>query len=243
MRLGQIINSVLKKFELKLIRRPKNKVFGVELEDDIKHLLHKIPCPIIFDVGANEGQSIAKYSQWFDKYQITAFEPSPNSFKFIQAQFGNNPNIQLEQLAVGDSEGVQDFGVFGSGHVNDSFLKPMWDDPKLNYVPVNVTSLDAYLTKKKIHHIDLLKIDTQGYDLKVLHGSKSALKKHLVKHLTVEMNFHVMYENQGIYMDIFQFLNSYGYRFLGFYGNWFVNDRLLLADACFIATWPNKEDH
>ena len=42
---------------------------------------------------------------------------------------------------------------------------------------VNVTSIDSFCKKKNIDKIDLLKIDTEGHEAKVLKGANKMLKK------------------------------------------------------------------
>ena len=47
--------------------------------------------PVVFDVGANVGQTIEAINQVFDKPQIIAFEPSSAVFEALQNKhFGEN---------------------------------------------------------------------------------------------------------------------------------------------------------
>ena len=39
---------------------------------------------IIFDVGANQGQSVKFFKEIFDKTLIYCFEPQPNTFKLLE---------------------------------------------------------------------------------------------------------------------------------------------------------------
>ena len=55
--------------------------------------------------------------------------------------------------------------------------------------------LDIFVRNNKIKKIDLLKLDTEGHELKILMGSKNLLKKNLVKYLLIEINNSKMYKN------------------------------------------------
>ena len=49
--------------------------------------------PIIFDVGANKGQSIRRFKNIFPKSTIHAFEPIKEEFVKLQEEFKNDKSI------------------------------------------------------------------------------------------------------------------------------------------------------
>ena len=51
-------------------------------------------------------------------------------------------------------------------------LKIKNDDFFINKIPIKIISLDEFIETKKIQNIDILKIDTEGYELNVLKGIK-----------------------------------------------------------------------
>ena len=53
----------------------------------------------------------------------------------------------------------------------------------------------------------MLKLDTEGHELKILMGSKNLLKKNLVKYLLIEINNSKMYKNYDK-KKIFNFLKK-----------------------------------
>ena len=59
---------------------------------------------------------------------------------------------------------------------------------------VNIKTLDNYFKDKNVQEIDLLKIDTQGYEDKVLIGCQETLKKNKIKAIIVEIMFDNVYE-------------------------------------------------
>src|SRR5690606_13527302 len=60
---------------------------------------------IIFDVGANKGQSCIAYSKLYRNSKIYSFEPDPVTFQELDRKIRmNHPNIQSFMLALGEEE-------------------------------------------------------------------------------------------------------------------------------------------
>lgn len=51
--------------------------------------------PIIFDIGANQGQSIVRFKKMFESPRIYSFEPTPNLAADLQNNFSNDPNVMV----------------------------------------------------------------------------------------------------------------------------------------------------
>jgi FkbM family methyltransferase len=141
--------------------------------------------PIIFDVGGNQGQSIEKYLKIFDKPIIHSFEPIKNEFDIMFSKFKNMKNIFLNNFALGDKTEEKEFNVtaksdnssFNKINLGTDWLKvrsKQYNTSEEGYVKsvqkVNVIKLDDYCKDNNIGVIDLVKIDTQGYEDKVLEG-------------------------------------------------------------------------
>jgi len=76
-----------------------------------------------------------------------------------------------------------------------------------NPIKVKQVTLSNYLKIKKIKNIDLLKIDTQGYELNVLKG----IKKHdfrKVKIILLEINFWDYYSKMTSFYEIEKILGK-----------------------------------
>jgi len=77
--------------------------------------------------------------------------------------------------------------------------------------------VDDFVKENDISSIDLLKIDTQGFDLEVLNGAKASLESGMIKNVLVEINFISMYEKQGSAGDVIRELESVGFVLVDFY--------------------------
>ena len=70
---------------------------------------------------------------------------------------------------------------------------------------VKVTTLDSYCLEKNITQIDILKIDTQGYEDMVLKGCQDILSKKIISIVESELMFDNVYEKYCYSRWLFNF--------------------------------------
>ena len=240
--LSLLARNCLSVVGLRLVRLSTNKVRGIDPLLDLKSILGGIQHPVIFDVGANDGEMATEFLQHFPHAKLVAFEPFHDCYELLRKIFGARPNIRIEKAALGSTSGTASLNVF-SGHRMNSLLD-MDQDPenimrdkfvKTGTEQVSVDTLDEFCSRNKIDHIDALKIDTQGYDLNVLKGASRLLGEHRVKAVLLEVNFIPMYEGQPTFVDIHAFLSSLGYQLVDFYNHTRQNGYVAWCDACYFA--------
>src|ERR1700722_10440774 len=61
--------------------------------------------PLVFDVGANVGQSIRNFRVSFPNAEIHSFEPSPATFNRLKANAAQLPKVHLWNCALGSAAG------------------------------------------------------------------------------------------------------------------------------------------
>ena len=71
-------------------------------------------------------------------------------------------------------------------------------------------TLDNFIDKKKIENIDILKIDTEGYELNVLKGLKKNHYK--IKIIYFEHHYDDMIEKNYKFSDVKKILDEYGFK-------------------------------
>jgi hypothetical protein len=98
---------------------------------------------------------------------------------------------------------------------------------------VQVDTVDAYCRNHGIDSIDVLKVDTQGYDLKVLMGAAEMLRARTIRSFFVEAMFMPMYHAQPTLTDFLAFATSVGYRAVGFYDPFYMRNQLSHINICF----------
>ena len=186
--------------------------------------------PVVLDVGANKGQSITRYKKLFQSPVIHSFEPNIDEINILKKKYYNDKNLFLNNLAVGEKKGNLEFNINAvSGHSSFKKLIPntTWikkrsntiniDDKKYTTKKVNskIITLDDYASENNITNIDILKIDTQGFEDKVLIGAKKLLKENRIKLIQLELIFSEIYESPLQIYDVEKNLIPYNYKLFG----------------------------
>jgi FkbM family methyltransferase len=164
-----IIYNFIKKFFSFLGRDIRFKKINLNFDEIYKKYIKK---PIIFDVGANIGSSIKRFDLKFNNCVIHSFEPIKECFDQMVRDYPNKRFIK-NNYALGENNINKRFFI-NKHSVTSSFYKinKIYDETDKNDKPKNsiktkIMTLDTYINLNKIKKIDILKIDTQGYELSV----------------------------------------------------------------------------
>lgn len=221
-KLATAVKAVFSSFGVFLARKYPDQVNGLKLEDDLRQLIRQ-PNPLCFDVGANQGQTIQLLQQCLVSPVIHAFEPASVTFNGLARQsFG--PTVSLHQLAFGEAAGTAEFRNYEQSELS-SFLAVNPDKAEnifhgervASVESVTVETLDRFCTDQGIEKIDLLKIDTQGFELPVLRGATNLLTQKRIGAILLELNFAPIYEGQSDPLVILQLLRDYDMRLVDYY--------------------------
>ena len=139
----KILKKILKFFNLKLTKI--NDYQEIKSLDEITTHLIKKNKVIIFDIGANNGQSITRYKNLFSRPTIHAFEPNIDAINNIKIKHKIYKNLILNNVAVGSKNESKVFYLnASSGHSSfnriiqgTSFLKKRSYDANIS--PKNYT--------------------------------------------------------------------------------------------------------
>lgn len=191
--------------------------------------------PIIFDIGANLGQTIFKVKTIFPNSYLHSFEPSKDCFKRITQDYGNVENVFLNNKAVGCEKGSLEFNEYSWSALN-SFLKRAYTKSEIiDTYFVEIVSVDDYCSENDIPYINLLKTDTEGFELNVLQGANKMMNQNKVQFVFVEIFFHENYIGQSSFSDIFNYLSQNGFKMIRFYDFEYTNEGFASrTDALFI---------
>ena len=168
----------------------------------------------IFDVGANKGMMSRLFLKLYREINIIAFEPL-SIFKFKSDQ------VELLEIAIGAEIGSATFYVC-KHNASSSLILPDYSSNWLgvkakvlgieakdlyNEIDVLVSTVDKVVAEKKITNIFLLKIDTEGGELKVIKGAVETLRMGIIKNIQLESHNNDLRINNKI--EIFQLLSNY----------------------------------
>ena len=200
--------------------------------------------PIIFDIGAFDGNDCLEFLTVFDNPVIYAFEGDDRSINLFKKHVKDAPIILIETLLT-DVDGFVDFYKSDSDtrrHGRYEFDETCWSSsssikkPKnhLNIFPdvdffeaTKVTSqrLDTWIQDKDIELIDIMWVDINGGEAEFLEGALDTINTK-VKYLYVEFNGvdeKRLYDNCFTKDDIKQTLPIFEelgvFNFMGNFGN------------------------
>jgi FkbM family methyltransferase len=191
---------------------------GFHKDADIYRLLSATPNPVIFDVGANIGQSVEEFKKLFPSSVIHSFEPSPGAFAKLQETSRRFSGVHLNNVALGASPATAQLQENTSSDMS-SFLpldKDAWGRIE-KQTTVQVATLDDYCAGHDIPRVDLLKIDTQGYDLEVVKGARRLMAEGRINLVLIEIGFAKFYKGAPQLDEIYRFFIQNRFRLVSFY--------------------------
>lgn len=208
-----IIRSLLRRVGLDVRRfRP-----GSSETAALARMLSTHGVTLVLDVGANAGQFGKLLRSAGYKGRIVSFEPLSTAHRQLVAAARNDRLWDVaEPMAIGDEESEIELHIAGNS-VSSSLLSmlPAHREaaPASVYVgseKVRVRTLD----RAAAEHLEngavlFLKIDTQGYEDKVLRGARGVLER--TTGLQLELSFAPLYEGQRIYRDMMADLSEMGF--------------------------------
>ncbi len=140
---------------------------------------------VVFDVGANIGLVTSRIIRLFPSARVHAFEPTPDTARVLRQRLGEQNRVVLNELAIAEVNGSLSFNVdnktHGGGsnslmeHSEDFATRARVD--RYEPIEVPVTTLDHYSSTSGIDHIDVLKLDIEGAELRALRGSGVAPRR------------------------------------------------------------------
>lgn len=195
----------------------------------------------VLDVGANKGQfGHSLRSQFSYVHDIVSFEPLRDAFAVLQQVAGGDPKWTCHNFALGDTDETKTINVSANSH-SSSLLsvseRSLQIEPSIGYVAkqeTKVLRLDRILDSvSKPDDNIYLKIDTQGYEMKVLKGALGVIDRFEL--IQLETSFFPAYQDEVLISDVIKFLDYLGYRIVSIEPGWEdpKTTELLQADLIF----------
>ena len=210
--------------------------FGHDPFRDIRLLNKKWNSSVrtFFDVGANHGNTSFKALKQFPQAQIFAFEPHPETFLRLKDATKDYSAIDPVQTALGGEAGNQVMYVYDISNINSLVPNAPYSvrfGKHSSSISVKCSTVDLFCAERNVKKIDVLKIDTEGFDLEVLKGAAAMLKRGAISFVYFEFNDIQPGKNSagGALAPIDEFLRLYQYRFIASYNDYIVTDGELFA--------------
>lgn len=163
--------------------------FDGDIAEILKKLSTKGPFKLALDVGANKGLTSSLLGQFVD--QVIAFEPDENNIKKIEQTLFLNKrkNVEVISKAVSDKEGELPLFI-GLSDAHHSLGEAHTGAKQGRSVPV--VTLDGFCRDRKINHVDILKVDVEGFEANVFNGAQELLANKKVDHIIFEISLGLM---------------------------------------------------
>jgi FkbM family methyltransferase len=133
------------------------------------------------DVGANIGYTASVFAGAIEpQFRVWAFEPGSENFRRLEdtiADVGLDSRITAIRSAVGDSVGQVTLAINeyhpADHRVSDGSTTQEGED---RLEQVEITTIDDVVRTRDISPIAFIKVDVQGYELRVCHGMAQTLE-------------------------------------------------------------------
>jgi FkbM family methyltransferase len=198
---------------------------GIDVFHDLAKRVRGYRADVVFDIGANVGQSALQFLANLPDAHIYCFEPVSDTFRTLQTNLNGRNRVECFQLAFGSSSNTGEMILQGNSEMH-FLLGQSSESPEeagVQTETVEVVSLDDFCSSRNVDHISYLKIDTEGGDLDVLNGAQRMLIEQRVAFVQVEAGMNPTNTRHVPFESLKALLESHGYFLFGIYEQ--VNER------------------
>lgn len=186
----------------------------------------KLSPDIFIDVGAHHGETIKVFNKNFKIKKYYAFEASPINFNILKKNIKLNDyksielfNIALgqkrEKLFLNQSKESQSTTFLTLNEESKYYkkkkkiLSPYSNNLILKKIEVDVDRLENLIEEKQIKNIDILKIDTEGFEFEVIKGLGKKIQ--IIKYIYFEHHFDDMIKKNYKLSNIHDYLIKHNF--------------------------------
>jgi FkbM family methyltransferase len=216
--------------------------FAPRSEAQIRDLLiQRIRADLVIDVGANKGQYGSMIRQSGYRGAILSLEPMTEAFGILQGRAAQDPSWRTLQCGAGEANAQTEINIAGNSYsssilpMNASHSDALRESAYVGRERITIRRLDDVLTELGLSgRRAYMKIDTQGFEDRVLRGASGIM--HDVHAVELEASFVNLYDGQMLFEELHRHVTSSGY-FLAHIEPGFSDEttgELLQADAIYL---------
>lgn len=213
MPLKQFVRNYLKKIGIDIVRyyspfSPHSriaKIFSIYNID------------VVLDIGANVGQYAKRIRNMGYREKIISFEPLSSAYKELKKSADSDSHWETFNFALGDINNNVEINISDnskSSSILDILPNHIKSSPKAKYIgkeQIEIKTLDSIFDAicSKGDNI-YLKIDTQGFEKKVIDGAMRSLA--YIDTIQLEMSMIPLYKDELLFTQMYELLYQKKYR-------------------------------
>lgn len=174
---------------------------------------------IVIDIGAHKGETIDLFIRNFKINKIYAFEPNKRLFNKLEYKKNKiNKNVAIYNLGVGEKNEIKILNImidtasstFNELNTNTDYFKKKQKIlsfflPNSDLInerqKIKIVNLSNFISDNNIVRLDILKIDTEGFEFNILKGlNKDDFKK--IRYIYFEHHYDLMIKKKYKFSDI-----------------------------------------
>ncbi|HEY8610943.1 MAG TPA: FkbM family methyltransferase [Roseomonas sp.] len=198
-KIGELVVAA-RRLGLTLVENKFSEKFLRSLRLEVKTLL---------DVGVHQGTP--ELYKAFNKSRIVSFDPSPVSLEIIRKRYPQlEPDFNL--VALGDEPGMVQLNLMEGGSTIMDTVNPAEKSPRFaGKIDVPVVTLDSVIAEKQYEAPFGIKIDAEGYEIKILRGAKRTLEE--CEFVIAELSVRRRFKDQYQFSEVVALLAEAGFEF------------------------------
>ncbi len=210
----QRLNAVILDFAVRA--RGFNAQPGLQASGEISFIskLAKIQPQLCLDIGANTGIYSRALLEMTDA-KVLSFEPLPSTFEQLRSLEQEFPGrLTCLNFGLANESGEKDlhYGIRSQLASFSSEVSEIGYVGRVNteVMRVPVRRLDEFIDQVAGQQLrlDLIKIDTEGFEYEVLLGGLKLISKFAPRYIQIEFNVHHLFRNQSL-MEIANLIPEY----------------------------------
>jgi FkbM family methyltransferase len=181
---------------------------------------------VVFDVGANTGQTAKSLTMYCKSSHIYCFEPVKATFAVLEKSYDKYENVHCINKALGSSRGVAEIRLHKNSELNTLVSnQPRIEDLTDDTEELRIETIDLFCAENSVESIDILKMDVQGWEIEVLKGSEKMLSENRIRFIYSEVGFRKSDADMQNFGQFNDFMEDRGYWFCGFYDHFRWGDK------------------
>ncbi len=217
MSLSHLIQKIGWKFGIEIRRFQK----GLNFDYVQTTQLSRYGIDLVLDVGANVGQFVDRLRHHYEyDGKVISFEPMLEARERLAARAAADGNWTVMDYGFGDAAGEHVLNV--SENLQSSSLLPMHgrheeaapDSQYIRKETIKIETLNNVFPELAAGAREIyLKIDVQGFEMRVLEGASAVLDK--VRLVQLEMSVSEMYESEALVEELIAYMRARKFHLVG----------------------------